>query len=292
MTAGPLEIGAYQTHAVQMLPVVGESHADAMLGACVRDASGAVVACSPVAHVPGFRTNRFLDEEGRIHPSVVIALESLRILGHVDASDPRAMPQHVAAENVCSPEWARSWCVMSAFAETPVLFVVGEINARFLYKEIPPHADVPVRFASEALRRIPTFAPTAVVNPDAVDRVISNQLAPMFSAFELLRGAGLKRIALHSISPCTADDAQYLHEIRYDTRALTRYKIIMLFNEAMRSFCRSAGFLFVDRWDDFTDGGLVRDGYMADAVHIAPAHMRDSLIPLYQTVQPPSTTRL
>lgn len=300
--------------AAPLLPVIGESHADAFLGAYVKDAdSGVPLACSTVAHINGLRTHQFLDSEGRVHPKITIALETLRLFLPIGADDARALPQHIAGENLFNPEWARGWCINPVLARAPLLFIVGEINARFLYKEIPTHADVQVAFDARSMSRIPKFTPTALVSGESVNAVVSAQLAPMFRAFELLREAGLVNIALHSISPCIADDERYLAEIQYDTRALTRYKVIMLFNEAMRSWCARSGFIFIDRWADFTEGGLVRDGYMADAVHINNERMRESLVRLYelidsgrqaavgdvdpkglhhQAVQPPSTTRL
>jgi hypothetical protein len=274
-----------RTGAAGLIPVIGESHADAFLGAYVEDAAGVPLAFATVAHVNGLRTHQFLSADGRIHPKIVIALEILRLLGPIGTQDPRALPDAMVSENLFNPEWANGWFVNPVMAEAPLLFVVGEVNARFLYKEIPKYADIQVPFDPSSFARVPRFTPTALVSGESVNAAVRAQLMPMFRAFELLREAGLKNIALHSISPCTADDERYLAEIQYDTYALTRYKVIMLFNDAMRAFCAQARFMFVDRWDDFTEGGLVRDGYMADAVHVNNERMRESLIRLYELVE-------
>jgi hypothetical protein len=121
-----------------------------------------------------------------------------------------------------------------------------------------------------------------MIGEESLQVCISTMLAPMFRAIALLREVGFTTIALHSISPPTADDAQYLHEIKHDTRALTRYKVIMLFNSAIARYCRDNDFLFVDRWSDFTDGGVRRDGIGSDAIHIAGPQMRTSLQRLYE----------
>jgi hypothetical protein len=267
-----------------MLPIIGESHADPMLNVALRDESGEVVASTSLAHIAVFQTSGFLEANGAINQKIVTALSMLRLILYCDdTTHPKAIPHAIMGPNALSPLWGLGWrpAEWAWMSWTPLLFVAGEIDVRNVIKAIPPHADVQVAIPPEALARVPTFSPTALVTAESVQAVVAAQLAPMFRAFELMRIAGLGPLAMHSISPCTPDDEEYRRTTTYDSRAIVRYKIIMLFNAMMREFCERSGFIFVDRWDDFTDGGLVRDGYMADAVHIRGEHMRESLAQLY-----------
>jgi hypothetical protein len=184
--------------------------------------------------------------------------------------------------NLFNPLGGYGWRINPALKDTPLLFLSGEVDARLICHAVPLHANVPVPFRPDQTARIPTFPATAMISEESMAMAIATVLAPMFQAIGLLRDIGFSTIALHSISPPTADDAQYMREMNHDTRALTRYQVIMLFNAAMHDHCERNGFLFIDRWQDFTKGGLIRDGYGADAVHVKDTHMRISLQRLYE----------
>lgn len=274
---------SFDVSALPMLAIVGESHADPMIGAYVRDPrTDEPLAAATYAHIPGLRSEYYMDRAGRINSKIVAALCSLRLMLYAELSDPRALGPTMMEQNLYNPEGGYSWRIYDQLKDTPLLFVSGEIDARHIYRAVPPYADVPVPFAPEATERIPTFAATAMVTEASMTTTVNAVLAPKFRAIELLRTIGFSSIALHSVSPTTADDAQYMREIHHDTRALTRYKVIMLVNAAMRSYCDTNGFMFIDRWADFTEGGLIRDGYGADAVHVKDVHMRTSLGLLYE----------
>jgi hypothetical protein len=271
------------TDAVPILAVIGESHADPLIGAYALDpSSGLPLATSPTAHIPALRAGYFLDPHGRIEPRIVSALCTLRLITYCDSGAPDDVGSHAMERNIFSPEKAFGWRVNPAMKDTPLLFVSGEIDARTVYQLIPPHADVPVPFPASATERIPTFEATAIVSEASITAVVAQRLEPLFRAIALLRSVGFSAIALHSIAPPTADDAQFFRELGHDTRALTRYKVVMLFNAALREHCGQNGFIFIDRWNDFTEGGLVREGYGADAVHVKEAYMRESLDRLYE----------
>lgn len=272
-----------ETVAVPQLAIVGESHADPFYGALVRDpATGKPLATASVTHIPVFKTDEFLDGQGHLHLRVVLALAALRLLLYCAPDKDDAIPTAFVPPNLLSPPWGMAWRASPFLKRTPLLFVVGEINARQTYQAIPQHADVLVPFTAEALAGVPGFAATAQVHAESLESAIHAQLAPMFAALERLHALGLGPIALHSISPCTADDDVYRAELVYDTRALTRTKIIMLFNAALRHFCARNGFVFIDRWDELTDGGRARDGVLADVVHTKPELMLRSLTMLYE----------
>jgi hypothetical protein len=277
------------TGEVQLLPIIGESHADPMLGVTVRDeGTGEPVAMSALAHIAVFQASGFLEANGALNQKIVTALSMLRLILYCDdTTHPKAIPHAIMGPNALSPLWGLGWrpAEWPWMAWTPLLFVVGEIDVRNVIKAVPPHADVQVTISPEAFARVPTFVPSAVVTGHSLKAVVAAQLAPMFRGFELMRQAGLGPLAMHSISPCSPDDDEYRRTTTYESHALVRYKIIMLFNAMMREFCEGAGFIFIDRWNDFTEGGLVRDSYMADAVHVKPEYMRESLLLLYQFAQ-------
>lgn len=270
----------------QLLPVIGESHADPLLGAVVTDGeTGEPVAMSSLAHIPVLQTAGFLEPNGSINQRIVTALSTLRLLLYCDdTTHPKAIPHGIMGPNAMSPGWGLGWrpAEWRWLEWTPILFVVGEVDVRTVVKAIPAHADVQVSFPPEMLARVPKFEPGAVVTEPSVNQAVANLLAPMFRGFELLRSVGFKHLAMHSISPCTPDDDEYRRVTTYESRALVRYKLILLFNALMRDFCERNGFIFIDRWNDFTEGGLVHDGYLADAVHVKEEYMRESLSRVYE----------
>jgi len=270
------------TATLPWIAVVGESHADPFIGAYVRADDGMPLAVVPYAHIPALKAAYYLDPQGRIGPRIVTALCALRILYYCVPSDPKTISPAIMGQNQFNPEGGPNWKRNPLLGDVPILFMSGEVDARLVFAAIPPHADVPSAFPPEALANVPGFAATATVSEESLQNVISTTLAPMFRCFTLLRDAGLTSLAMHSISPPTPDDAQYQRELQHDTRILVRTKVIMRFNAMMKSFCEREGFIFIDRWADFTDGGLVRPGYSADAVHVQHEYVRESLALLYE----------
>jgi aminoglycoside 6'-N-acetyltransferase len=269
---------AFHVRAAPLIAVVGDSHAMPFVGTYVTNEAGQTLATTSVANVPGLTAADFLDPLGRIGPRIVAALAQMRLVRNIPLRDPP--DAFFIANDVMDapPEWG--WERDLLLGGTPLLFTVGEINARSTYLAIPHGADIPTAFPPEALSRVPSFEPTAIVQPQTVEDAIETQLSPVFRALMMLRRCGIGPIALHSISPCSTDDALVSSALGGDSQALTRTKVIMLFNAAMRRGCERDGHLFIDRWADFTDGGLAREGYLADTVHVG-TQMRESIALLY-----------
>lgn len=270
------------------LNVIGESHADGLIGAVVSDATGPVAAVH-VTHVPALAPSEFLDSNGAIGTKIVIAMAAARFLHYATADDPSAIGHHHMASNVFSPPWAPHWRRNAGSGGVPLLFVSGEIAARYVSGAIPLDADIIVPFAADALVNVPTFAARAAVSTASVEAAVEKQLAPMFRALRLLRSLGFGPLGLHSVDPTTSDDELYQSQCGYATRALTRTKVVMLVNSALQRFCAAEGFFFIDRWADFTEGGLVRPGILLDAVHARGAAMRVSAAHYYHAVAATST---
>ncbi|HZO93398.1 MAG TPA: hypothetical protein VFB22_06475 [Candidatus Baltobacteraceae bacterium] len=273
--AGPAEAVA-----LPFIAVIAESHGNAFTGALVRDAAtGAPLAVTTTAHVPALRCSDFMAGE-QMDARIVHALIGHRLLVYADPGEEH-VPVAIVPRNALSPRWAPAWRVNPSLRGTPLLFVVGEISAREIYQTIPAFAQVVSPYAAAALAALPAFDATARVEPASLEGVIAAKTAPLFAALRLLRSWGLGPLALHSISPCTADDARFRAELKVDSRALTRTTVIMLFNDVLRAFCEREGCVFVDRWSDLTENGRAREGVLLDAVHARPELMRESLALLY-----------
>jgi hypothetical protein len=269
-----------ETLALPFIAVIAESHGNAFTGALVRDAvSGEPLATTTTAHVPALTCSGFMDGES-LDPRIAHALVGHRLLVYSDAGEDH-LPLAVLPRTVLSPRWAPAWRVNRALAGTPLLLVAGEISAREIYQAIPPVAQVVSPYPPGALAALPPFEAAARVEPDSLDGVIAAKTAPIFEAMRLMHSWGLGPLALHSVSPCTADDERFRVELRVESRALTRTTVIMLFNDALRRFCERESFVFIDRWNELTEGGRAREGVLLDAVHARPEVMRASLATLY-----------
>ena len=272
--------GRADTVALPFIAVIAESHGNAFTGALVRDAaSGAPLAVTTTAHVPALRCSDFMAGE-QLDPRIVHALIGHRLLVYADPGEDH-VPAAIVPRNVMSPHWAPAWRVNPALRGTPLLFVVGEVSAREIYQAIPAFAQVISPYGPGALSALPAFDATARVEPASLEGVIAAKTAPLFAALRLLRSWGIGPLALHSISPCTADDERFRAELKVESRALTRTTVIMLFNDALRAFCEREGCVFVDRWNELTEHGRARDGVLLDAVHTRPELVRESLALLY-----------
>jgi len=273
-----------------MVSVIGESHADPFIAACVRDAeTGEPLATTQVVHIPALLTSEFLESDRRLSPKLGVALAALRYIGCDDGSGRNretVIDPSIIGTNVFSPRSSTGWKMATGWRGVPLMFITGELNTRHVIAAVPVGADVEVPFAPEQLERVPRFEPIASVSADSVRAVVAAQLDPMFQALRLLRQFGISPLVLHSISPPTSNDAQYLAETGLDTQALTRTKVVMLFNAALRAFAEAEKAIFIDRWDEVTVGGVVREGYLRDAVHLRNDVMRASLIAVYRALQP------
>lgn len=264
-----------------VLPILSDSHADPFLGAYVCAPGGAPLAVAHTAFLPLFTAETFLDAQGRIHPQIVQALATLRLLLYCADDAPGAIPQTVMASTFSSPGWGPSWRANPWLKGTPLLVLVGEVTARFTYDAIPPVADIDLDLEPSRWERVPRFEPGAMVSRESFAQVVDARLAPLFRGLALLREYGLGPLVLHSISPCTPDDQLYQRTYNRESRAQTRYKTIIAYNDALKARAARDGFLFIDRWDEFTEGGLAREGYLADTVHVREQHMRETLVRYY-----------
>ena len=157
--------------------VIGESHADAFLGAAVHADDGTLTVAQ-LAHIPNLMTHEFTDANGRLSDKIVISLCSLRLLLYAEADKPDAIAPQIAGPNALSPGVPK-WRFNAGARGMPLLFFCGEINARTLIRAIPNSADVELPFAADpADVPAPTFAPAGMVRAAEMDRIVSEHLAP------------------------------------------------------------------------------------------------------------------
>jgi hypothetical protein len=265
--------------------VIGESHSDGLIAATIHDAaSGALLALADVEHIPSLLTEDFVDEAGRLGVKIAVALIMTRLLAYTRADAPEAIGHHEIGPNLLSPEWAPHWRITPGMEAAPILFVAGNITARVLTGVIPTTANLNVPRLSGMLAHVPGFEPTANVSEESIVEIVERFFAPMYDGLRLLRRLGFRSLYLHSLDPCTLDDEHYRQQTGFDTRALTRYKMLLLCNASIAAFCAREGIGFIDRWNDLTEGGAVREGYLLDAVHLRAEHMRPSALSLYEAI--------
>jgi hypothetical protein len=100
-----------------------------------------------------------------------------------------------------------------------------------------------------------------------------------------LRSAGVRTLALHSLPPPTPDDARAA-ELGCLAPYITRVAVYWTINEMYRSFCAANGLHYIDRWSDFTAGGVVRENILLpDGCHVRHEHMRESVSLFYDCLQ-------
>jgi hypothetical protein len=268
----------------QPLYLIGDCHVDALHGARVLDEQQNTVAFGTKFHISGFSASEFLDSSGRINPKIVTALvgfQSLR-LGTDWVNDPM-IDESLLAPNI----FAKSFRINSHAANDPVLFSVGDYDARNILYAIPSEADIALTFEPNLLANIPTFTPTKLIPGKSFQEGVLQLLRPLFVGLRHLQKIGFRNIALHSISPPTVDDEISFKTLGSVSRALTRYKVRLLVNQFYASFCESNNIHFIDRWNDLTDEGgrVLPDCLMSDGLHVHYEYVRPSLAKLYECMR-------
>jgi hypothetical protein len=257
--------------------VIGDSHADPFLGAYTVNADGTPRTIARTAFVPVLMAEEFL-VRGAIAPPVVLALAALRLLLYCAPDAPNALPASVMEPNVASPPWGTAWRANPWLNPTPLLFVVGEVSARTIYRAIPQHAEVETPFDPASYANVPPFGATGHVAWPSLHAAVEKLFTPYVRGLAMLRDAGLGPIAVHSISPPSVDDEASRTSFGFPSNARVRTKVVMACNAHLAEACTRLGVTYVDRWDDFTDGGAPREGIMADATHVREAAMLASLL--------------
>jgi hypothetical protein len=268
--------------------VIGDSHADPFLGAFTANDDGTPRTIARTAFVPVLMAEEFL-VRGAIAPTVVLALAALRLVLYCANDHPGALPATVMEPNVASPPWGTAWRANPWLHPTPLLFLVGEVSARTIYRAIPQHAEIETPFDPASYANVPPFAATAHVAWASLRGAVEKLFAPYVRGLEMLRDAGFGPIAVHSISPPSIDDEAIRAAFGFASNARVRTKVVMACNAHLADACTRLGLTYVDRWDDFTDGGAPRAGMMADASHVREAAMLESLLAVERLcVAPPA----
>jgi hypothetical protein len=253
----------------------------------VVERDGSSVAVGMVYHIHQLQASNTLDERGRVAASIVRQMQSMQLIHYGyfapgKEPGPYIDPAIIGFDN--HAPFVGPWSL-------PLLFVLGETDARDVIRRIPAGVQIVGGVADDQLLRVPVPPATGYVAYDDVVRLITQNLQPLFTMLVKLRSIGMSDLALHSLPPPTPDEARAA-ELGYLCPLVTRVKIVWTMNEMFRQFCAQYGLHFVDRWPDFVDGGVAREGYlMADGVHIQNEYMRESVARFYDLTVAARTKR-
>jgi hypothetical protein len=268
---------------VQPLYLIGDCHIDGLHGARVRDEQQNTVAFGTKFHIPVMRACESLDSSGRINPKIVTALVGFQAL----RLNREWWDEPIIDESLIGPNiFAESFRPNKYLINDPVLFSVGDLDARDILGAVPSDLDITHTFEPKLLANIPTFIPTGHILGQVEERLLKN-LQPLFICLQHLQNIGFSNLALHSISPPTVDDDVSYKTLGFFSRALTRYKVRLLVNQFYALFCQSNNIHFIDRWNDLTDEGgrVLPDCLMPDGLHVHYEYVRPSLAKLYECMR-------
>jgi len=257
---------------VPELLIIGDSHADGLRSVVV-ERDGRAVAASAVHYVQGLSAMNAIDERGRVQPPIVVELVSMRIIGVETGTGSSAIDPALIG-------YADGTTFASADVSLPLMFSIGEVDARHILSRIPAHAQ-PIGAPTGMFSDVPVPPLQASFQYDDLVGLISDHFQPLFEMLRRLQAIGLRTLALHSLPPPTPDDARAA-ELGCLAPYITRVVVHWTINELYRTFCAANGLHYIDRWDDFTSGGVARENILlADGCHVRHDDMRESVSRFY-----------
>jgi hypothetical protein len=209
--------------------------------------------------VQGLSGRTIIRASGELHPGVVGALAGFHLLSSV--------PDDYAGDRSTVAFAGRRFIASSIAASTPVLFTVGELDAREIIASIPLDADPTLPFETD-VSALPALGVGRTLPAAPLHERVLNDFRPIFAALMTLVRLGVARVALASLPPPTLDDAEYERLTGISSRARTRYKVHLLANSVLRTFCAQANIGFVDAWDAVTERNVVKPGALIDGLHV------------------------
>lgn len=254
------------------LLIIGDSHADG-LRSVVIERDGRAVAVSVVHHVHGLAAMNATDKRHRVSPHIVQQLVSTRMIGvRSGNAGPSIDPAIIGYDDGTT--------FAPGDLSLPLMFSIGELDARHILSRIPANAQ-PLGAPVGNFADVPIPPMVASFQYDNLVALISEHFQPLFEMLRHLQTIGVSTLALHSLPPPTADDARAT-ELGCPAPQITRVLVYWTINEMYREFCAASGIHFIDRWSDFTSGGVVRDGLLlADGCHVRHDRMRESVSRFY-----------
>jgi lysophospholipase L1-like esterase len=92
----------------------------------------------------------------------------------------------------------------------------------------------------------------------------------LIAGLQQLMAAGFKRIYVQSVVPPTRKEERIRELQSYDCPVSVRTKLVQAFNGKLASKIRSINLTPLDKWQDLTEGELLRPEFDFDGVHLPP----------------------
>ena len=169
--------------------------------------------------------------------------------------------------------------------DEPVVFViVGMVDFFHVVAQIGPLSDFHLDDPRYHADRFPLFPKLPLTPRSVVDELIARRFEPLAAFLSELRKLGLRNVYFHSIHPPTTNDDIYWQNVAVNSIARVRYKVAILMNRELERIGQTEGFVLIDPWDDFTEGGVVSDRFYFDGMHLNVDAARTSILRLLQEV--------
>jgi hypothetical protein len=258
--------------------VIGDSHAAAYDDRLVWMGKGIDRAfVFRALYCPALRASACLDDLGRLAQPVRAAMRFANLLVHTGdwfEAFHRTADPHWQAFAGAENRWPRQ--------DPAIVFSVGALDVldavvSWPHDDAQPPGGLPAADAG----RWPLTDAAAAAQTAAYVR---ERVEPLANALAQLRKLGFGNLALMSVVPPTRSDGAFRaivarQDIVLGKRAqwlALRYKLLLHVNEALRAIANRTGARYVDRWQDQTEGGLVRRDVLNDNVHLTDAAADDS----------------
>lgn len=254
---------------VRPIFAIGDSHCAPLNALVLFEADGETpMAVGTSICVQGLSGRTIVGASGELHPGVVAALAGFHLLSSVAKDYAGDRPAVDFAD--------RRFVASSIAAASPVLFTIGELDAREIIASIPLDADAQLPFEAD-LTALPASGFVRTLPAATLHERVLTDFRPIFAGLVGLINLGVKRIALASLPPPNPDDEEYRRITGIASYARTRYKVHLLVNSILRTFCEQANIVFIDVWDAVTEANIAKPGVLIDGLHLGYDGARPTL---------------
>ena len=249
--------------------VIGDSHTQIYDGRIYRDERSGDLLAMSVRYIPGITATRLLADKNNLTPEM---FEALNRSGLITGSGAVRYLSQNPMEVMNDMAWGRP--------QTPplLLLMIGDLNVKHQLSEamaggydiVLPEGFCKYPVPGPEPERVPKILPFKLLLDE-----LNGIFDPLFTFAGLLRGAGLKRLFLHSLPPPYAGDEMFRVMYKHAVPQRVRYKITLAVNALLERRCAEAGIGFVDIWPDVVDetGGM-KPQFSLDGGHLHPDSCR------------------
>ncbi len=217
-----------------------------------------------ILYQPGLALERFTSNDGALHPDIDRALRAESLLVETDRGTE-------AYHTTAFLHWRQVAIAEGRPRRAPVLMVMlGHFDvASFelregldLAFELPPDAR-PLPLAQSPDARVIPLAQSLAA--------FAENVRPAMEGLRYLKALGFSNIFVHSVQPMPVEGEALARNALSRNATAPRYAAMILFNYVLERACAEAGVIFLDVWDELTEGGLLR----ADYVHVDRVHLNE-----------------